>query len=1509
MVFKKIKMKKKIILLSLTTLLINCTSIHGATWEFVPNDMDDRVSLNNEGEVPIIYMDEEIKEYITIAYMTYTGPEPPTASFQSPPRGNTTLGLVFVQNSTYNNYWALVVTEKQDYESSMWDTNPRYLFTVAADDYSLSPVLIINNIDDNPPVLETATDTTCSIPENYIGPSNCTFTISDLDGWINYMTYEIVGTFNEENLFAFRLEDESSITNTTYKATLILHTIDELDFETRSIYFFDLIARDSGNNTGRLKIYVEVEDMPDMPPVWTSVFASLQFDEKTEQTYSVNAIDGDIGLNWEINYWLTTSNSEWEGFFEIENKTGVITINPIDRDALDNSIYYFTIFAYEVPDPTWMINQSVTVIVNDVNDNIPVITMSPLSVSIEENKTLSLPINITINDIDTGNNAVYRVQLLDDTNNGYNEAFQIVPNQGYKEWTFYLSVSDSSLLDYENEAWQELTFQVRSLEIQNQSHIDIKTVNVSLINWNDEYPIFESSEYEVTINETLGINEVVAVVFATDRDIGDTVTHSLLGTAMNRVMSIDPETGEIRTTVDRAFDYETSNEVIIQVKAEDSMNDTHHSVVAQLTVTVLDVNDKTPTISVPSTVISVEENQNDGFVISDGITAADPDSTANLVFSIEWDSPTTYATKYGQRVDSQYYLNSVLVETKNISEGPGGYARAVLTVNEIIANNTPDYERFDTLFLTLKVEDLNQEVNDGTATVVFSISIIDLNDNAPIFTNSSITANNSVVENALAGTIIGTITATDADGVNYNVVSYSLRSADDETPDDWVLIDNNTGQLTVKSSNTIDADIPIYYLNYIVEATDGYWITEAEISIFIIDTNDNTPIIQSNLSKPFEIYEKSEDNTSVTLIEVTDADRDSPYNEVYFTLSSENEEVYQLFTFDPLSGLFYVRKRSNYELDRDFGTQSFAIAFTVTDNYFGTGISHAVNSNFQVNLLDINDQIPKITNTSVTTSENVLKGDCIGNLIAYDYDEEGTDNTKIAFTIMDISKRSDAISNPPEDMFTVTTDENFETQIASVCTNYDLKGHFGTYEVLIQTHDFGTFPSAQYYNQTLDFLIEKYNFEAPTIIYPQNRSIIYLSKTQTSYAQLYLYNRETLDPFSATDNQGEKWDIQFSIVKEQTSSGEETSFFAFQQTAVSNARLVLTSTPDYNSEYELSIMANCNCSGDEPFTSNININIRFHDLSAEPIFSQSTQNLSFYENTTGLNTTEIIAPAYWNADGNAWDEFPIYYLIETDSTGDCFVLDSVTRELTLVKMLDREEIDSHTLTVQASQSSKGTASPSPSARLTIFIEVLDVNDNPPHFNSSRYFGGVTTSTTIGSRILTLEAYDLDIDVLTFSIDEESLEISDSSLRGINNPFIVNGTTGDITLNFQVLASMLGHFTFQAIVTDLANHTDETSVKIYIASESNRVRFTFEASQSTVRARYSTIISVLEDILHYVANIESIQPSTDNSGNTLTDQTDVITHFIDEENNEVVDASTIQSYVIINKTNICFPNKY
>jgi hypothetical protein len=76
-------------------------------------------------------------------------------------------------------------------------------------------------------------------------------------------------------------------------------------------------------------------------------------------------------------------------------------------------------------------------------------------------------------------------------------------------------------------------------------------------------------------------------------------------------------------------------------------------------------------------------------------------------------------------------------------------------------------------------------------------------------------------------------------------------------------------------------------------------------------------------------------------------------------------------------------------------------------------------------------------------------------------------------------------------------------------------------------------------------------------------------------------------------------------------------------------------------------------------------------------------------------------------------------------------LDERTGEITLLSQLDYEQLKELKLTVVATDSGE----PPLSSMTGIEVEILDENDNPPHFQKSLYQGEVVEGTEVGARIL------------------------------------------------------------------------------------------------------------------------------------------------------------------------------
>lgn len=171
----------------------------------------------------------------------------------------------------------------------------------------------------------------------------------------------------------------------------------------------------------------------------------------------------------------------------------------------------------------------------------------------------------------------------------------------------------------------------------------------------------------------------------------------------------------------------------------------------------------------PRDVLRIKENVRDA-TITQNIFALDPDTTAELFLEIDWDS--TYANKPGFPDDKEFYKNIFILEFKD--DPDNNRINGILSVNTSFEHNL-DYERFEIIYLTIVVTDLNQLIGEDKATTTLTIFIEDENDNAPEFIGNTLEIPRNVIEQAVSGSLIGTILAIDIDGPDFNVIQYSLE--------------------------------------------------------------------------------------------------------------------------------------------------------------------------------------------------------------------------------------------------------------------------------------------------------------------------------------------------------------------------------------------------------------------------------------------------------------------------------------------------------------------------------------------------------------------------------------------------------------------------------------------------------------------------------------------------------------------------------------------------------------
>ncbi|XP_029113087.1 protocadherin alpha-4-like isoform X6 [Scleropages formosus] len=172
-----------------------------------------------------------------------------------------------------------------------------------------------------------------------------------------------------------------------------------------------------------------------------------------------------------------------------------------------------------------------------------------------------------------------------------------------------------------------------------------------------------------------------------------------------------------------------------------------------------------------------------------------------------------------------------------------------------------------------------------------------------------------------------------------------------------------------------------------------------------------------------------------------------------------------------------------------------------------------------------------------------------------------------------------------------------------------------------------------------------------------------------------------------------------------------------------------------------------------------------------PVFSMDSQNINISESTFPGARFPLLSAHDADVGGNSLKSYKLspneHFSLDVQSGGES----AVSAELVLQKPLDREKQSVIQLLLTAVDGGK----PPRSGTLQIVVNVLDNNDNSPVFSKSLYKVSVLENVPRGSRIIQLNATDLDQ-----GLNGEILySFSTHGDKNIFNIFEINSTTGEI----------------------------------------------------------------------------------------------------------------------------------
>lgn len=109
------------------------------------------------------------------------------------------------------------------------------------------------------------------------------------------------------------------------------------------------------------------------------------------------------------------------------------------------------------------------------------------------------------------------------------------------------------------------------------------------------------------------------------------------------------------------------------------------------------------------------------------------------------------------------------------------------------------------------------------------------------------------------------------------------------------------------------------------------------MAVTIIDTNNKRPSFEDFEAK-IKIYENATSGDPITVVLVSDLDRDEPHNVVQFLINfNGSPQLQRYFAIDESSGQLSVQLLGDFVLDRDNGEPEHLIPITIQDNFGGNG--------------------------------------------------------------------------------------------------------------------------------------------------------------------------------------------------------------------------------------------------------------------------------------------------------------------------------------------------------------------------------------------------------------------------------------------------------------------------------------------------------------------------------------------------------------------------------------------
>ncbi|XP_070614235.1 protocadherin-23-like [Erythrolamprus reginae] len=666
-------------------------------------------------------------------------------------------------------------------------------------------------------------------------------------GFIEYFLY--TGFHSNEKSEAFQIDINSGC----------IYVSQDIDREKGpSTYDFLVKAVDGGGLSAQAFVHIVIEDINDNLPIFNPVIYLIDISSHTQPGTEITkllATDKDSGIYGAVTYKLIPGH--FSSLFKVDPSTGTVYLISALTNT-DCSSVRLTVSAQDGGGLSSDVDADVTLRTFQTAVAPAVFEHSFYSFSITEDAPEGSSVGTVkarkpLSFLDT---VSYRI-----SSGNSHRIFTIDSHSG--------NIHTRKQLDRETHNHILLTVQS---QLGSSSIFSSAQVNITLIDINDNYPVFMIEYDQIYISQSTLPGTALYIARAEDNDSGlNGLIRYAIVNSQSSIFTIDPALGILYLIRDLSGHKQHEN-VVVHIRAEDHGNPTLSSVL--ILGVLIDKQKRSPLVLTFEKLLYQVE-------VSEGSCLG---ATIVQIRALKLNPhhiPATLTYSLEHNIDS--------VSFKIDPETGVVYLR-----------NPLDYEHLQTYsFRAFVSSSMDKSVQNASTLII--INVMDENDNSPVFLHGDYFI--EVEERVLPQGVIGTIKAIDKDSGRNGQLSYFILSNEND-----FRINSNTGEIINWEALDYEQQVQHHLIALVTDHGVPQLNATTSVYISVMDLNDNRPCFSQDLLH-FKVLERQPAGTRVASIFAKDLDSGNN-GLVLYSLSSE--ESLGHFQIDSSSGELTTTKALLY---------------------------------------------------------------------------------------------------------------------------------------------------------------------------------------------------------------------------------------------------------------------------------------------------------------------------------------------------------------------------------------------------------------------------------------------------------------------------------------------------------------------------------------------------------------------------------------------------------------------